>query len=68
MDLTFYLFSFILYLKINSSHRPTFPGSFPPSIIGADVFNFRVRDGIGWVHVAMGTKRKNKLVVQSVSF
>ena len=25
--------------------RPTFPGSFPPSIIGAEELNFCVRDG-----------------------
>ena len=27
--------------------RPTFPGSFPPSIIGTTELNFRVRDGNG---------------------
>jgi CheY-like chemotaxis protein len=44
----------------NSSHRPTFAGSYPPTIIGAAVLNFRVRNGIGWVHRAKGTKSKNR--------
>lgn|SRR5690625_3128284 len=44
--------------KITSSHCPTFTGDLSPTIIGAGVLNFRVRNGIGWVHVAVGTKRK----------
>jgi hypothetical protein len=35
-----------------------FCGEKLPTIIGADVLNCRVRDGIGWFHVAMGTKRR----------
>ena len=30
---------------IKNRQRPTFPGSFPPSIIGAKELNFCVRDG-----------------------
>ena len=40
---------FPLYCKNNlqnkNRQRPTFPGSFPPSIIGAKELNFCVRDG-----------------------
>ena len=35
--------------------RPTLPGGFPPSTIGAGGLNFRVRDGIGWDPSAMVT-------------
>ena len=31
--------------KKKNRQRPTFPGSFPPSIIGAKELNFCVRDG-----------------------
>ena len=34
--------------KYKIRQRPTFPGSLPPSIIGAIELNFRVRDGNGW--------------------
>ena len=33
--------------------RPTFPGSYPPSIISAKELNFRVRDGNGCVLFAI---------------
>ena len=36
------LFRIVLY---SNWQRPTFPGSFPPSIIGAKELNFCVRDG-----------------------
>ena len=42
--------------KISPSRFPTLPGGCPPSTIGAGVFNFRVRDGFGWFHAAVGTK------------
>ncbi len=35
--------------------RPTLPGGLPPSTIGADSLNFRVRDGNGCDPVAMAT-------------
>ena len=34
---------------------PIFPGSRPPSIVGADVLNFCVRDGNRWTHIAINT-------------
>ena len=34
-----------LLSQIKNWQRPTFPGSFPPSIIGAKELNFCVRDG-----------------------
>ena len=33
-----------------------FPRSCPRSIVGAETFHFRVRDGNGWVHLALATK------------
>ena len=36
--------------------RPTLPGPCGPSTIGADRLNFRVRNGNGWVTVAMATE------------
>ena len=35
--------------------RPTLPGGYPPSTIGADRLNFRVRDGYGCDSVALAT-------------
>src|SRR5437764_803678 len=35
--------------------RPTLPGGFPPSTIGAGGLNFRVRDGNGCDSAAMAT-------------
>lgn len=48
-----------------SRRRPIFPGSYPPSIVGADELNYRVRDGNGWDLTAISTgylfmKRKSK--------
>ena len=43
-----------LYLEI-IRRRPTLPGGIPPSTIGADRLNFRVRNGNGWDPVAMVT-------------
>ena len=37
-------------------HRPIFPWSCPHSIVGAEAFHFRVRDGNGWVHLAHDTQ------------
>ena len=34
---------------------PIFPGSRPPSIVGANVLNFCVRDGNRWTHIAINT-------------
>ena len=34
---------------------PIFPGSHPPSIVGANVLNFCVRDGNRWTHIAINT-------------
>ena len=34
-----------LLFAIKNGRRPTFPGSFPPSIIGAKELNYCVRDG-----------------------
>ena len=42
--------------RINTWRRPTFPGSFPPSIISAEELNFRVRDGNGCVLFAIATR------------
>ncbi len=39
----------------NPPHRPTLPGPCGPSTIGAGAFHFRVRNGNGWFHAAMGT-------------
>jgi hypothetical protein len=36
--------------------RPTLPGGFPPSTIGAGGLNFRVRDGNGCDSTAMVTE------------
>jgi hypothetical protein len=38
--------------------RPTLPGSYPPSTIGADGLNFRVRDETGCSPAASDTKRR----------
>ena len=38
--------------------RPTLPGGNPPSTIGADRLNFRVRDGNGCDSVAMATGKR----------
>ena len=37
--------------------RPIFPESCPFSIVGAEAFHCRVRDGNGWVHLACVTKK-----------
>ena len=34
---------------------PIFPGSHPPSIVGAHVLNFCVRDGNRWTHITINT-------------
>ena len=34
---------------------PIFPGSYPPSIVGADELNFCVRDGNRWTLIAINT-------------
>ena len=34
---------------------PIFPGSHPPSIVGADELNFCVRDGSRWTLIAINT-------------
>ena len=36
--------------------RPIFPEGCPSSIVGAEAFHFRVRDGNGWVHLALVTE------------
>ena len=36
--------------------RPTFPGSYPPSIISAEELNYRVRNGNGWDLFAIITR------------
>src|SRR5688500_18969201 len=30
--------------------------SYPGSIVGAEAFHFRVRDGNGWIHLALATR------------
>ena len=50
--------SFVRYggfLRDEFRRRPTLPGGLPPSTIGADGLNFRVRDGNGCDPVAMVT-------------
>ncbi len=37
--------------------RPTLPGGYPPSTIGAGELNCRVRDGTGWTPAASATKK-----------
>jgi hypothetical protein len=41
---------------VEIGRRPTLPGGLPPSTIGADRLNFRVRDGNGCDPVAMVTQ------------
>ncbi len=36
-------------------HRPIFPGGHPPSIVGTDELNYRVRDGNGWSLIVIDT-------------
>ncbi len=36
--------------------------SCPSSIVSAEAFHFRVRDGNGWSHLALTTKTPNRLV------
>ena len=43
-------------LRCEIRRRPTLPGGLPPSTIGADRLNFRVRDGNGCDPVAMATE------------
>ena len=38
--------------------RPIFPGGSPPSIVGADSFHDRVRDGNGWDAIAKATRNR----------
>src|SRR5690606_29377116 len=38
--------------------RPIFPPSCPGSIVSAEAFHFRVRDGNGWDHLALATEEK----------
>src|SRR5947209_7605040 len=45
--------------------RPIFPGGCPPSIVGADSFHDRVRDGNGWDAVAVATRKRCLLPQQS---
>jgi hypothetical protein len=37
-------------------------GSCPPSIVGAEAFHFRVRDGNGWFHLALATRNRSSQV------
>ena len=50
---------------------PIFPGSRPPSIVGADELNFCVRDGNRWTLIAINTNfiwtAVNRLLYQSLS-
>ena len=50
---------------------PIFPGSRPPSIVGADELNFCVRDGNRWTLIAINTNSYGWLLTnfynQSVS-
>ena len=47
--------------QIKNRQRPTFPGSFPPSIIGAKELNFCVRDGYrcGLPAIVTGSSRSS---------
>ena len=40
---------------------PIFPGSRPPSIVGANELNFCVRDGNRWTLIAINTNYKHRL-------
>ena len=40
---------------LSNRQRPTFPGSFPPSIISAKELNYCVRDGNRWILLAIVT-------------
>ncbi len=42
---------------INSRRRPTFPHSYPCSIIGPEGLNFRVRDGNGCDPLGIATEK-----------
>ncbi len=37
----------------------------PGSIVGAEAFHFRVRDGNGWCHLALATRERFQLLVLS---
>jgi hypothetical protein len=56
-------------LKALSRRRPIFPQS---SIFGADVFNFSVRNGKRWVHIAIITEtvpsKESSVFKSSVDF
>ncbi len=39
--------------------RPIFPPSCPGSIVSAEAFHFRVRDGNGWDHLALATSGRS---------
>ena len=41
---------------------PIFPGSRPPSIVGADELNFCVRDGNRWTLIAINTNYIGKSI------
>ena len=47
--------------------RPTLPGPFGPSTIGAGRLNFRVRNGNGWDPAAMVTKTMRMLLEHSIA-
>ena len=44
----------LFFLEV-SRRRPIFPGGHPPSIVGTDELNCRVRDGNGWDLTAIYT-------------
>ena len=46
-----------LYLHERVRRCPTLPGVCTPSTIGADRLNFRVRNGNGWIPVAIATEQ-----------
>ena len=46
---------------------PIFPGSHPPSIVGANELNFCVRDGNRWTLTAINTNSGRWLLTTSMS-
>ena len=46
---------------VRNRRRPTLPGGLPPSTIGANGLNFRVRNGNGCISVAITTEIGNRL-------
>ena len=47
---------------------PIFPGSHPPSIVGANELNFCVRDGNRWTLIAINTNYMSSSFLENIIY